>query len=102
MQVHYGFDVKRIGTQAVNDGVGKTAEVKLAILAPDLAPTSRFGRDAPHRALKLVQESAAQARLPFLIPKRRALEFFVSFRMADDAHGSYRGCPAKPAPPDGN
>ena len=98
VQVHHGFDIKRVGAHAVNDGVGKALEVELAIVAPDFAPAFRLGHDASQRASKLVREVIAKARLPFLIPQRGGFQFFVGFRMADDAHGACCGCPGRLAP----
>lgn len=68
MQVHHGFDVDRVDADAVNDGVRKAVEVELAIVASDFAPAFRLGHDPAQRALELVQEGIAQARLPLLIP----------------------------------
>ncbi|MGA3268514.1 MAG: hypothetical protein ABSE16_17035 [Verrucomicrobiota bacterium] len=42
MQVHHGFDVKRVGLHAVNDGVGKAVEVQLAVVVPDFVPAFRL------------------------------------------------------------
>lgn len=93
VQVHHGFDEKRVGLHTVNDGVGKAVEVELAVLAPDFAPAFRLGHDAAQRAFKMFKEIAAQAGLPFFIPEHRRFQFLVGFRMADDVHGAFAGCP---------
>ena len=53
MQVHHRFDVNGVGAHAVNDGVGKAAEVEFAIVASDFAPPVRLGYDAAQRAYVL-------------------------------------------------
>lgn len=73
MQVHHGFDVNRVGAQAVNDGIRKTVEVEFAIFAPECEPAFRLGHDPPQRALKLVKKVSAKARLPLFVPKTRQL-----------------------------
>ena len=102
MEVHYGFDVKRVRAHAVNDGVGKTIEVELAIIFLEFPPPFRFGNDAAQSVLELVNEVAAQTRLPFFVPQRGGGQFRVGFRMADDAHGAGRECREPLPPPDGN
>lgn len=47
MQVHHGFDEHEISPDTVDDCVGKAAEVKFAIIAPNLAPAFRLGGDSP-------------------------------------------------------
>ena len=61
MQVHHGFDIKDIGTDAVNDGIGKTVKVKLAVIAPDFAPAFRRVEDTVQRRVVFVQKIAAKA-----------------------------------------
>jgi hypothetical protein len=51
---------------------------------------------------KLVKEVVAQSRLPLFIPECGGLQFFVGFRMAEDAHGACCGCPGQLAPPGDN
>ena len=62
--MHHGRDVKNIVVHAVNDGVGKTVEIELAIMTAYSAPAFRFGHDAAQGTLELVNEVIAQARLP--------------------------------------
>ena len=91
MQMHHSFDVKRIGTHAVNDGVRKTVKVELAIVALDSAPMYWIGDDAVQGTLKFIQKDIAQTRLLPLIPQCRSLQFFVGLRVTDDAHGAFAG-----------
>ena len=44
----------------------------------------------------------AQFRLPLLLPERRSLQFFVSFRMSDDVPAAWRECPERLPPPGDN
>ena len=86
MQVHHGFEVKRLFTHTVNDGVRKTLEVEFAIVAPDFSPAVWLGHDPAQRGCELIKEVISQAGLFLLIPKGRSLQLQLRFRMADDAH----------------
>src|ERR1039458_8782411 len=84
MQVHHGFDVKRIGLHAIDDGVGKTMEVELAIVAPDSAPAFRFVQDAAQRGLIFPKKIAAQTRLALVIPEGGGFELLrVNWQPSD-------------------
>ena len=79
MQVHHGFDVKRVGLglHAIDDGVGKAVEVELAIVAPDFAPAFRLIQDAAQRGLVFQKKIAAQPRLAILIPERGGFQLLA-------------------------
>ncbi len=102
MEVHHRCDIEIISVQSVNDCVRKPVEVKLPIISPDLAPTSRLRHDAVQRAFELIQEIIPQAWQPFLIPQHCSLQFLLGFRMADDAHAACGECPEPPGLLDGN
>ncbi len=89
MQVHYGFDVENIGTDAINDGVRETIEIEFAIVALNslnFMPAFGFNQDAAQRAFKFIKKVSAEARLSLLVPPCSSFQFFVGFRMADDVH----------------
>lgn len=95
MQVHHGFEEEGVASQAVNEGVGKAAEVELAIVAVEHAPAVWLGYDPAQRGFKLVEEVASEAGLPFFVPEGGSGQLLVGFRMADDVHGAWRGCPGR-------
>jgi hypothetical protein len=51
MQMHHGFDVKRIGAHTVNDGAGKAVEIEFAVVAPDFALAFRFTQNSAKSGL---------------------------------------------------
>ena len=63
MQVHHGFDEQHVGAHAVNDGVGETVEVELAVIAPEDAPAFGFLLDAAQRGNEGLEEIVAEAGL---------------------------------------
>jgi len=69
MQVHDGFDVKRINAHAVDDGIRKAMEVELAIVATDFTPVFRVGKNPSHCGLIFLKKIATQAWTAFLIPQ---------------------------------
>ena len=70
MQVHHGFDIKRVGAHAVNDGIGKAMEVELAILAPDFAPAFRLSQECGPPWFGMPQENRCPS--PLAAPRTTA------------------------------
>jgi len=101
VQVHHGFDLEQVRKHTIDDSVRETVEVELTILFSDFTPAFGIGNDAAQGTLKLIEEVVAQARLPFLVSQRGAFQFFVGFRMADDAHEACIGRLELFAPPGG-
>jgi hypothetical protein len=98
MQMHYRFNVKHIGLNAINDRVWKTTEIEFAIFAANFTPPFGLRENTPECAFKLVKKVISQTRFPFLVPQGSGFEFFGCFRMADDAHGALSGCPEQLSP----
>jgi len=80
------FNVDCVGACRIDDGVRKTVEIELAVIAPDFASAFRRGHDSAQCAFILVKEVVTQPRLSFVVPERGSSQFLVRFRMADDAH----------------
>lgn len=101
MQVHHGFDVKGVVMHAISDGVRKTVEVEFAILTLDFALAFRLVQDAPQSNSIFLKKVATQPRVALLIPERGSFQLLGDFRMSDDAHGAWPGCPESPLRPAG-
>jgi hypothetical protein len=93
MQVHYGFDVKCVVAYFINNGVGKTMEIKLAIVVQNFPPVFQRGCNSVLSRLVFIKKMFSQTWLPILIPKRGGFYLQRHVRMSDDAHGVCYGCP---------
>ena len=85
VQVHHGFHIKSVLLRFVDYGVRKPVEIQLPVFALNKTRASWILNDATQSQFKIVDEIIPKSRLTLFIPKRRRFQFFVGFRMADDA-----------------
>ena len=83
--MHHGFHIKSVLLRFVDYGVRKAVEIQLPIFALDKTRALRILNDPTQNQFKIVDEIIPKSWLTLLIPKRRRLQLFVGFRMADDA-----------------
>ena len=102
VQVHHGLDENILPLQTVNDGVGKAAEVKLAIVSSDFAPALRLAQDLAKCDLVFIQKVGPQTRLALIVPKGGGFQLLRHIRMSEDAHGAYGESPEPFRPPGGH